>query len=183
MHDDNPWQLFADNGMPMIGKGATSDAFDADKSLTMGNAHIWCWKKNQDGEVEVLLQKRGPIKRRPGWLHISAAGHIDIGETALQAAVREAKEELGVAIDPDKLYFVQSARHFPRAPHDIVNVYLYQLTGNETFTNDDGEVAGFEWRTLDEFKEMTKDPESHMLVPMGDVYFCVLLAGLELIKS
>jgi 8-oxo-dGTP pyrophosphatase MutT (NUDIX family) len=125
MHDDNLWQLFADNGTPITGKGAAADAFDADSSLTMGDTHIWFWKKNADGIVEVMLQKRGPIKRRPGWLHISAAGHIDVGETALQTAVREAKEEMGVTIDPNKLYFVQSARRFPRAPHDIVHVYLY----------------------------------------------------------
>lgn len=175
MHDDNPWQLFANNGTPIVGKGALADNFEADKSLTMGNAHVWCWKKSPDGRVEILLQKRGPIKRRPGWLHISAAGHIDVGETALQTAVREAKEELGIAIDPDKLYFVQTVRHFPRAPHDIVNVYLYQLTGNETFTHDEGEAAGFEWHTLDEFKEMVKDPESYKLVPMGDLYFGMLI--------
>lgn len=178
MHDDNLWQLFADNGVPISGKGATPDIFEADKSLTMGNAHIWFWKKSK-GHVEILLQKRGLIKRRPGWLHISVGGHIDVGETALQAALREAKEEMGVTIDADKLYFVQATRHFPRAPHDIVNVYLYQLRGDESFTHDDGEVAGVEWHTLENFKEMLKDPESHMLVPMGDLYFGTLVAGLD----
>lgn len=183
MHDDNLWQLFADNGTPVVGKGAAADAFDADKSLTMGNAHIWFWKKSQDGQVEIMLQKRGPIKRRPGWLHISVGGHIDVGETALQTAVREAKEEMGVTINPNKLYFVQTTRHFPRAPHDIVHVYLYRLEGSETFTHDDGEVAGVEWHKLDEFKEMTTDPESHMLVPMGDLYFGTVIAALEFVSN
>lgn len=179
MHDNTPWQLFADNGASIIGRGASADAFETNNSLNMGNSHVWCWKKSPDGQIEILLQKRGAVKRRPGWLHISAAGHIDMGETALQAAVREAKEELGLDINPDKLYFVQIARHFPRAPQDIVHVYLYQLRGNETFTHDDGEVAGFEWHTLNEFKEMTRDPESHKLVPMGDLYFGALIAALE----
>lgn len=180
MHDETLWQLFADNGTPIAGKGAAADAFDADETLNMGNAHVWFWKINTNGEVEIMLQKRGPVKRRPGWLHISAAGHIDVGETALQTAVREAKEEMGVTIDPAKLYFVQSARHFPRAPHDIVNVYLYQLSGNETFTYNDKEVSSHEWHTLENFKKkMIKNPESHMLVPMGDLYFETLITGLE----
>lgn len=179
MHDDKPWQLFAANGTSIDGKGAMADKFAVDKSLTMGNAHVWFWKKNKDGQVEVMLQKRGPIKRRPGWLHISAAGHIDIGETALQTAVRETKEEMGVDIDPDKLYFVQTCRHFPRAPHDIVNVYLYQLTGDEAFNYHDGEVGGIEWRTLEDFKEMIRDPEAHQIVPMGDLYFGMLVAALK----
>lgn len=183
MHDDVPWQLFANNGEPIVGKSAMPDAFEADKSLNMGNAHVWCWKKNSNGRTEILLQKRGPIKRRPGWLHISAAGHIDVGETALQTAVREAKEELGLDINPDALYFVQSARHFPRAPHDIVNVYLYRLEGSETFTHDDGEVESYEWHTLEHFKEIIKDLESHKLVPMGELYFGVLIVALEKVAA
>jgi len=181
MHDDDLWQIYANNGTPIPGKGASSDVFDADKSLNMGNAHIWFWKKNADGQIEIMLQKRGPVKKRPGWFHISVGGHVNVGETALQAAVREAKEEMGYDIDPDKLYFLLTTRVFGRDPHDIVNVYLYQLQGGETLTHDDGEVAGFEWRTHDEFKEMTKDPESHMLVPMGNIYFRALLAGLDLV--
>jgi len=180
MHDDL-WQVFADNGMPIPGECATADMFDNNKSLNMGNAHIWFWKKSADGQIEVMLQKRGPVKKRPGWFHISVGGHVSVGELALGTAVRECKEEMGYDIDREKLYFLFTMRVFGRAPHDIATVYLYELTGNETFTHDDGEVAGFEWRTLDQFKEMMKDPESHMLVPMGDIYFRALLAGLDLV--
>ena len=180
MHNEDLWQIYANNGTPIPGKGAAADIFDADKSLNMANAHIWFWKKATDGKIEIMLQKRGPVKKRPGWFHISVGGHINIGETAIQAAVREAKEEMGFDINPSKLYFLLTTRVFGRAPHDIATVYLYELTGNEIFTHDDGEVAGFEWFTLDEFKKMTEDPVSHMLVPMGDIYFQALLAGFEL---
>ena len=182
MHDDDLWQVYADNGTPVPGKGAPADAFDADKSLNMGNAHIWFWKRNAGGQIEIMLQKRGPVKKRPGWFHISVGGHVNVGETALQAAVREGKEEMGHGVDPDKLYFLFTTRVFGRAPHDIVTVYLYKLTGDEALTHSDGEVAGFEWRTLGEFKEMVKDPESHKLVPMGNVYFRALIAGFDLAR-
>lgn len=182
MHNDDLWQVFADNGTPIPGKSATADVFDNNKSLNMGNAHIWFWKRSTDGQIEIMLQKRGPVKKRPGWFHISVGGHVNVGEAAIATAKRECKEEMGYDIDSDKLYFLLTTRVFGRAPHDIATVYLYELNGSETFTHDDGEVAGFEWRTLDELKKMLKDPESHMLVPMGDVYFRALIAGLDLVR-
>lgn len=178
MHNNDTWQIFSDNGTPIQGHGANASAFEIDQSLNMGNAHVWFWKSH-DGHTEIMLQKRGNVKKRPGWFHISVGGHINVGETALQTAVRECKEEMGFTIDPEKLYFLFTTRVFGRAPHDIATVYLYELTGNETFTHDDGEVADFEWRTLSDFKEMLSDPESHKLVPMGEIYFSALLAGLE----
>src|SRR6266513_3201446 len=136
MHDDL-WQLFAANGTPISGKGATRQECISNRSLTMGNAHIWFWKKDRDG-LKIMLQKRGQTKDRPGWYHVSLGGHITVDETPLTAAIREAKEEMGLVIDPGWLYFVQTARNFPRSPHDIVHVYLYRLQGGETFTHDDG---------------------------------------------
>ena len=54
-------------------------------------------------EGQVLLQRR----RNTGYLDrmwvAGAAGHIEFGETATAAAVREASEELGVRLDPADL--------------------------------------------------------------------------------
>ena len=179
MHDNDLWQVYADNDTPIPGKGATHEAFDADPTLIMGNAHIWFWKKSADSDIEIMLQKRGPTKKRPGWYHISAGGHINVGETPIEAAVREAKEEMGFDIDPAKLCFLHTTRVHPKTMRDIMNVYLYQLHGNEEFTHPDGEVESFEWFALNDFKEMIKDPEGHKLVPMGQLYFGTLVAGLE----
>jgi len=52
-------------------------------------------------ELEVLLQLRGPgTTYMAGHWASGAAGHIEPGESAAAAAVREAAEELGVAVDP-----------------------------------------------------------------------------------
>jgi hypothetical protein len=61
MHEDELWQVFRENGLPISGRGAIDDAFDADQTLVMGNSHVWLWKKTPDG-VSVLLQKRALTK-------------------------------------------------------------------------------------------------------------------------
>ena len=48
------------------------------------------------GGPEVLLQQRGPVPYMPGHWAAAAAGHVEPGETAYDAARREAEEELGV---------------------------------------------------------------------------------------
>ena len=39
-------------------------------------------------------------------LYSVPAGHVDVGESPLEAAVREAKEEVGITVDPQDLTFV-----------------------------------------------------------------------------
>ena len=52
---------------------------------------------------EVLLQLRQNTGYRDGHWATAAAGHVERGESVYQAACREAREELGVAIDPADL--------------------------------------------------------------------------------
>lgn len=141
-------------------------------------------KKTDNGAISVLLQKRSLTKpNKPGWFHISAGGHINVGETPVQAAVRETQEEMGLAINAEKLHFVQTVRIIEKDPRDIVNVFLYQLNGNEIFTFIDGEADSYEWRTLDNFKEITRNAITHKLVPQGRLYFDTLIAALEYISN
>lgn len=55
------------------------------------------------GGVEVLLQLRRGTGYRDGHWAAAAAGHVEAGESAPSAAVREAAEEIGVNIAPDDL--------------------------------------------------------------------------------
>lgn len=171
MHEDELWQVFHQNGQPIQEQGAIDDAFDDDPTLVVGNAHVWLWRKTTDGTVEVLLQKRAMTKKRkPGYYHISAGGHINIHESPINAAVRETKEEMGIEINPDHLYLVHVTR-MPPHWNDLAHVYIYELNGDEIFSFDDGEVDGVEWRPVEVFERMTNDAAAHTLVDSGGPYF------------
>jgi 8-oxo-dGTP pyrophosphatase MutT (NUDIX family) len=53
--------------------------------------------------TEVLLQLRSGTGFRDGYWAAAAAGHVERGEAAPQAACREAAEELGVTVDETDL--------------------------------------------------------------------------------
>lgn len=53
--------------------------------------------------TQVLLQLRQNTGYRDGYWALGAAGHVEEGESVVDAAVREAREELGVRVDPARL--------------------------------------------------------------------------------
>ena len=70
------------------------------------STHLWLYTKTG----KVVLQLRAAIKPNfPNCWDVSVAGHISSGETALQTAVREAAEELGIIVQADHL---QQIGHF-----------------------------------------------------------------------
>ena len=52
---------------------------------------------------EILLQRRAHTGYMDGHWVAGAAGHVEPRETALEAAVREAREELGIEVAPQDL--------------------------------------------------------------------------------
>ena len=69
-------------------------------------AHVWIIAKRG-----FLIQRRSPRKENnPGLWDVSAAGHLSAGESAVDAAVRETFEELGLEIRPDELEFIAELR-------------------------------------------------------------------------
>jgi isopentenyldiphosphate isomerase len=66
-------------------------------------AHLWI----VTADDRVLLQRRADVKENwPGLWDISVAGHVNAGESALSAIVRESFEELGLRFAPDELTHV-----------------------------------------------------------------------------
>lgn len=62
-----------------------------------GAAHVWIL--NRKGEI--LIQRRSPAKENwPNLWDVSVAGHISAGEEPVDAALREAREELGITLFP-----------------------------------------------------------------------------------
>ena len=70
-------------------------------------SHVWVVRKRADGGHDLLLQKRSPEKDSFGGCYdISSAGHIPAGQDYLESALRELKEELGIAAKPEDLRLV-----------------------------------------------------------------------------
>jgi 8-oxo-dGTP pyrophosphatase MutT (NUDIX family) len=179
MHENELWQVFNNNGTPVPNKGATKDEFKKNPAMIMGNSHIWLWKKSGD-QIEILLQKRAITKpTKPGMYHISAGGHINVGETNVEAALRETKEEMGIDLDENQLHYVCSTRIVATSPNSIVNVFLYELQGDEEFVLIDGEVDSYEWQPLDNFKKIVESADASNLVNQGMLYFYTLIDALE----
>jgi isopentenyl-diphosphate delta-isomerase len=68
-----------------------------------GAAHIWIL--NTKGQI--LIRRRSPTKENwPNFWDVSVAGHISAGERPVEAALREAREELGVTLVPGECRFL-----------------------------------------------------------------------------
>ncbi|GGP88276.1 NUDIX hydrolase [Saccharothrix coeruleofusca] len=82
-----------------------------------------------DGDGRVLLMRRAGSGYADGQLGLPA-GHVDLGETPTDCAVREIAEELGVGLDPREL--VPSGTMFRRSLEPRVDLFFVARawTGN-----------------------------------------------------
>jgi 8-oxo-dGTP pyrophosphatase MutT (NUDIX family) len=77
-------------------------------------------RRTVDGVEQVLLQLRQGTGYMDGHWAAAAAGHVEAGESVLDAAAREAAEELGIGIDSADLVPL-CAMHRTSAPHGPVD--------------------------------------------------------------
>lgn len=131
---------FVDENDKVIGSGTK------DEALEQGIAHRVSRVFLFNAEDELLIQRRGDhLISFPGrWDH-SASGHVDEGETYMEAAVREMQEEIGVTGVPleeiSKEYFEEDING--RIAKRFNAVYTGQYDG-DVHANPD-EVAEVRW--------------------------------------
>lgn len=174
------WQVFHANGESRAGESILPSEARLSNKAIVGAVHIWIWRRGSSG-IEVLLQRRA--KNKPTWpdyLDISVAGHIDSGESQLQAAVREAEEEVGLRLNPSLLNFIFSYRNFENG---IKWVYILEETEPVQYQFNDGEVQSLDWVTIESFENMTLDPEHHGLVSHPKEYFSLLTKALVVVHE
>lgn len=174
------WQLYKDDCNPLPGQGASKDEVYT-KGLLHGAAHVWIWRQGKSGK-QVLVQKRSATKRTyANMLDISAAGHIDLGETPIQAAIRETEEEIGLIIKEDDLVPIGKLHiNISDSSGNIENElrWLYTLqTSQSDFNLQVDEVGSVQWMDLADFKNEVL-PNKGNFVPQGEKYFALLLGNL-----
>jgi isopentenyl-diphosphate delta-isomerase len=183
-----PVQVFNEQGLPDPGVGTVRHL---EEGTLHGSAHVWIWRVDPSGDIEVLLQKRANNKKTfPGLLDISAAGHIDLHESPVDAAIRESSEEIGLRIQSSdlKLIFVERVTMVvPNTENLIENefcwVFMLQLKDTIDFTLEQKEVESLTWKPFAEFKKEVFGEESSLYVPHAKEYYSDLLKHLENIQS
>lgn len=140
-------------------------------------AHVWIINsKNQ-----ILIQKRnGDRAAYPDYWDISTGGHVSSGETSLEGAKRETKEELNLDLkDEDLKYLFTVEEHLVLNNGTFVNnefqdVYLVHYKGDlGHIVIESEELADYKFVEVEEFKRMIDDKECK-IVPHEEEHARVL---------
>ena len=110
-------------------------------------AHVLVF--NSSGKL--YLQKRAKNKDvQPGKWDTSVGGHVDAGESYLDAALRETLEELGIAAVSDSYEYLYKYMH----SNDYESEYVssYRLTWDGTITFQKSEIDEGRFWSLEEIR-------------------------------
>ena len=146
-----------------------------EKGLFHHTAHLWLYTK----DAHILLAQRSAKKLIcPLLWDVSVAGHIDAGETPVEATVRETKEEIGLTLDATALLNIgvfKCMQSYENGVEDNefhntfiaeLNVPLEQLTPQET------EVEALKLVSFLEFEQLlARIGKDKHFVPSNKAYY------------
>lgn len=170
------------NGRP------TGEVFDKNiihaEGLLHRVAHVWL----TDG-TSFLQQQRGIDTRiMPGKYDATASGHVDLGETYVDAARRELDEEMGLAIPvrrfrPRGIFRRDEPMEGSRVPHRVIGenfvVYEPHLT-LEGLRLADREVQGARLYGIDQLEtDLRKSSTAAQHAPHPAVMYGAVIAGMR----
>ncbi len=133
------------------------------KGLWHRGVHVWVHSRGK-----VLLQLRSKDKKFfPDMWDVSAAGHIGAGESIIDAAVRETKEELGIEVSKEDLEFHTIKKFEIRYDSLVVNEFIYIFTLNYNGRIEDIKIQEEELQKVELFSsefiktDIRKNPEKY----------------------
>ena len=160
------WDLYTADRVP------TGGVVERGKPIPAGLFHIGvhAWIRNSEGKY--LISQRSPTKDVLPLMWETVAGSIVSGESSLEGALREVKEEVGLDFSPDEavlVYSVTGREVCGNKIQEILDVYLFEFDGNVDLakaTTD--EVAQTKWLGYDEIVQLKKEDK---LVYILDYFF------------
>ena len=145
-----------------------------DRGLLLEGVQLWVINPST---CQVLMQRRSRNKKNnPGKIDVSVSGHVQPNETATQAMLREASEEIGLN---DYHYLCSKMQ---KIAENQIDLRKYGKQGNyamsfylafldkplESYKKQDSEVEELFFMDYEELKTRVRNNDSQMLMPRSE---------------
>ena len=146
------------------------------EGLMYSVVHLWIYNSKGD----ILLQHRCKEKKLyPNMWDISVAGAVDSGENPIQAAIREAKEEIGLIISKNELTeaFVYNENYIFNGNkiNEHAHVFLFEYNGSiDSFKLQKEEVDSVKFFSQSEIKNILNEELTDHLICSNESFPKVL---------
>jgi isopentenyldiphosphate isomerase len=165
--------------------GKTALKSDAHKNGWYHNTiHLWLYTN----QGEILLQQRSHKKAiQPLLWDVSAAGHIDAGESFVEATLRETKEELGLKLHADQLTKIGTKLHESSYANGSIQdnefhqIYIAELKVKlSDLKPQEDEVEALKLVTFNEFENLLNNSETNNhFIPTNKTYYHFILGAIK----
>lgn len=151
------WDLYTENREPTGRTHIRGEALPEDCYHLV--VHVWI----RNGRGEYLISQRSASRPTCPLMWESTGGSVLAGESSLEGAIREAKEEVGVELKPEQGRLISSVVRKTvngKRFNDIRDVWLFGYDGSVSLENaTTDEVAQARWMTVPEIRELFENGE------------------------
>lgn len=144
------------------------------KGLFHPTVHVWFYNSTPS----LLLQKRGANKETfPNLWDVSVAGHVSSGESILDGALREIKEEIGLQLKLDDLLLIDVRKNINQFSNGIIDcefqhVFLSELkTGVKDLVIQKEEVDDVRLFSFEEMEICMQQKHSEFKIVPADMSY------------
>ena len=138
-----------------------------DRFVLVPASYVYLLREGDDG-TEVLLQLRQGTPYMDGHWAAAAAGHVERGETAYDAAHREAAEELGVTdVALEFAFTMQRTQHAEAIDERVDWFFTARSWTGEPRIVEPHKAAELRWCPLADLPEPMVPHEAHALAHLG----------------
>ena len=145
------WDLYDANGNKI-----NKTTFRGER-LQDGEYHLVvnAWVMNSNHEF--LISQRSPNKTFP-YRWECTGGSVLTGESSIEGAMRELKEELGIEVNPKEAIFIGAKTRYYVGCPDILNVWLFQSeVAIEELILQKEEVCNAMWASVEQIEQFIKE--------------------------
>lgn len=151
------WDLY-DGNRNLVGK-----TIKRGTKIPEGMYHIvvTVWLRNKDGKF--LMSKRSRDKRWCPGMWEATGGAVDAGESSLDGAVREVREELGIRLNPKDGKLIKTMQS--EEMKDFYDVWLFDVDDEiEDLILQKSEVSEARFMTMVEIDKLWQEKKLHILL-------------------